>query len=992
MTRRVSSPVFVGRREELRQIKAAVDRVDTGEWSIVVVAGEAGAGKSRLVAEIAAWSVERGVRVLVGHAVELGDVGLPFAAVSEAVRQLTPRELDMLAAAERRELARLVPGLASTHPAPVALHDEPAAIQAAFYEHLRAALARISRERPVLLVLEDLHWADGSTRDLLRYLARNLDAVRVTLLLTYRSDDLHRRHPLGHVLADLDRLGAERITLPPFDDEEVAAQAEGILGHPVDRIAAARIRARADGNAFFVEEIIAAGAEDNSPVPETVGEVVSSRIARLDETTHAVLRVAAVVGRRVGHDLLQRLVDVDEAGLLAAIRQAVDEHLLLAEEEAGEIGYVFRHALVQETLAVELLPTERVHLHRRIAQLLTAEDVVGMEPEIAYHWLRAHDLPEALQAAVRAAAAASNLAAFREALAQYETALELWPSVPDAASRTRGDHAALLVRAADAAASSGALVRAIGLSDDAAAELAGADPARELEAIHRSVHARWILGQSASAEAIARRAIANASPDSPPRVRARLLADLAAVDWDARRYLDGLRSSRRAVRFADRSGDRVERARSRVALALVLGELGRPAEALAAVREAIVLLEGGPLDLRLHAGVALTHILDMAGLAPDALEAAPAELDLARDAGLIDQWGPTILANYVDALFETGDFDTAEALRAERTHRGDPSQAWAWLAENAVEVAVQRDELAAANEYLELARTATGTPGQTNALWLEYCEASVALAEGRLMDARTLLDRAIGRSLTAPHDSVLRFPLERGLEVDATMADRASSAGDAAAVADARAHGMALIEMLERFLAAADPAGWEAPLELFRRRTEAQRLRLAGRPDAAAWAGVADAALGLRRLPEAGDALVREAEAAIGAGDRDRAAGALDRAAEIAASTGGHALARAVDTVRRSARLPRTPAPPAAGLSGRELEVLALVAAGHTNREIGDRLFISEKTASVHVTHILDKLGVRSRTEAALVGAQRGLLARGAPGGETATAAPGAIR
>ena len=982
MTRRLSSPVFVGRRSELALLEAAVQRASDGRPVVIVLAGEAGVGKSRLVAELAARAGDSGARVLVGHGVELGEVGVPFAPVVEALRRLAadaaPGELDRLLGPERRELRRLVPAFAAGATPPASGHDDAASIQAALFEHLLAALGRLARDRPLVLVLEDLHWADGSTRDLVRYLARNIRSVRVVLLLTYRSDDLHRRHPLRPVLADLERLGAERIRLTPFDRDEVAAQVSAILGRTTDRTTAERIQGRSDGNAFFVEELLAAGAEGDAPLPETVGEVIASRVARLGVTTQATLRIAAVIGRQASHQLLARVGEADEQALLDAIREAVDEQLLIVHEDQGRATYAFRHALTQEVLAEELLPTQRVALHRRVAELLEADAIPGTESEIAHHWHMAHALPEAFAASIRAAAAASALTAYADAHARYELAIELWPSVPDAAERSGLDHPGLLLRAADAASSGGALLRATALSDQAAAELAGLDPARELEAIHRSVQVRWLLGEGEAAEGQARRGIAGAGREAAPGVRSQLLSDLAYLQWDARCYLDALRTATHAVRLADESDDSVHRARAHVGLGMALGEVGRPGAAIDVLRVAIALLDGGPADLRVHAGVALTHVLNIAGLAIDSTDATAHELRVAQNLGLMGSYGPALLANYLDGLIDTGDYDGAERVLAEHGDPRDRSRASAWLHQSAAEVAVARDDLAAATSQVALARMAAGDAGPTDALWLEYCEAGLAQAEGRNLEARIILDRTIERSRSPRHDMVVRYPLERSLDNEAHLAAIAAARGDATAAADARERGVRVAGMLENLFDGVQPAGWEPSIRLFRLRTAAQLARLQGRPNPDAWAAVAEAAGVLGRRAEMGAARLREAEAAL-ASDRQRATAAVADALAIAAELGAHALAREAEAFRRRARLaaPRPAGDGRGSLSGREREVLALVAAGRTNRQIGDDLFISEKTASVHVTHILEKLGVGSRTEAALVGVRLGLVDRG---------------
>jgi predicted ATPase len=220
MAERVSSPTFVGRTEELRRLEAALERAGAGEPAITLLGGEAGVGKTRLVGELAARAEKAGARVLVGGCIELGDGALPYAPIVEALRHL-PRTLDpaslrALAGPAHAELAGLLPELGD---GPPGLGDPQGMAghgQARLFELVLGMLDRLGREQPLLLVVEDLHWADRSTRDLLAFLVRNLRAGRVLLVATYRSDELHRRHPLRPFLAELARSGrADRVELQP---------------------------------------------------------------------------------------------------------------------------------------------------------------------------------------------------------------------------------------------------------------------------------------------------------------------------------------------------------------------------------------------------------------------------------------------------------------------------------------------------------------------------------------------------------------------------------------------------------------------------------------------------------------------------------------------------------------------------------------------------------------------------------------------------------
>jgi len=482
-TASLSCPTFVGRAAESARLAAARDRAAAGTPTVVVVGGEAGVGKSRLVGELAAGSRAAGATVLTGGCVELGGEGLPFAPVVAVLRMLA-RGLGGAGLATavpepaRSELARLLPELG---PPPVGGPEpprpHPGSAQRRLFELLLGLLERLADRRPTILVVEDLHWADRSTRNLLAYLVRNLRHGRLLLLLTYRSDELHRRHPLRPLLAELERdPRVERLELGCFDLGEVAAQLTGILGVAPPTRFVERVHARSGGNALFVEEL-AAAAGGAPPASGGLREVLLARIEPLPEPARKLLRVVAVGGGRVGHELLAEVAGLPAPELLAGLRAAVSARVLLVDAHDG--GYGFRHALVKEAVDDALLPGERCRLHARLAAALrqAGAGIPGVDParaaELAWHWYAAHDLERALPAAVDAGLAAERSYAFAEAQHHFERALELWELVPAAPGL---DRVALLGRAAEAAANAGGTERAISLIRGALAEV---DPARD---------------------------------------------------------------------------------------------------------------------------------------------------------------------------------------------------------------------------------------------------------------------------------------------------------------------------------------------------------------------------------------------------------------------------------------------------------------------------------------------------------------------------------
>src|SRR5512133_3740062 len=422
LTERVTSPEFVGRERELASLTAAFERATDRRPAVALVAGESGVGKTRLVTELGALARARGARVLTGDCVDLGDGELAFAPIVSALRGLSADELGAGAVG----LAPLLPQL-----------DAPAAetppSQGRLFELLLALLGRLAEAQPLVLVFEDVHWADRSSRDFLSFFVRNARQQRVLLLATYRTDELHRRHPLRALVAEAERAPiVERVALERFTREEMVAQLTGILGRRPDARLVDELFARAEGNPFFTEELAAAAGGER--LPANLADALMLRVEALSAHAQAVLRLAAVAGPRVSHGLLERAAGIGPDELVAGLREAGAHNVIVIEPETGAYG--FRHALMREALADDLLPGERGPLHAALARALEADPGLSASPsgataELAFRWFAAHNLPAAFSASALAGAEAMRLAAFAEANAHYERAIELWDGVPE---------------------------------------------------------------------------------------------------------------------------------------------------------------------------------------------------------------------------------------------------------------------------------------------------------------------------------------------------------------------------------------------------------------------------------------------------------------------------------------------------------------------------------------------------------------------------------
>ena len=533
----VTSPVFVGRGAELDRLSEAFERAAGGEPAFAFVSGESGIGKTRMLREFEARAREQGARVLLGQCLELGGAQIPYAplvgALRPLVRGLADADAESLPAGTRNALAELLPELGGT-----GSHsdDEPRARQGRLFEALLALLERLGRSAPVLLAIEDLHWADGSTRDFITFLVRSAREERLCLVVTYRSDELHRRHPLRPLLAELERAaGVDRIALERFDRAELAEQLTGITGEPPSDELADRLFTRSQGNPLFTEELLAA-SEDGGTwlLPETLRDVLLARVERLSPAAQAVLRVAAVVDRPATHTLLEAVVELPPAEVMEGAREAVAHQVLVI----GEGGlYSFRHALVGEAVHGDLLPGEDTALHARIAAAIEARpEVLGdvtektVAAELACHWRNAHDLSRALGANVRAGLAAKRVYAYEVAKRQLERALELWARVPDAEERAGMDRTALLRAAATCASAVGEASRAVALTREALAALdAESEPVRAAELYKRLGTYLRQAGSGPQSFAAFDRAVA-LLPPGPSELRARVLEERAKVE------------------------------------------------------------------------------------------------------------------------------------------------------------------------------------------------------------------------------------------------------------------------------------------------------------------------------------------------------------------------------------------------------------------------------------------------------------------------------
>ena len=1015
----LSSPVLVGRAVELAALDVALRRVEAGSPSIVLIGGDAGLGKSRLIEEFAAGARQSGARVLIGGCVDLGGDGVPYGPFLEALRALG-RELPAEALAALLgdvglEIVAVAPGferfLATSEgvaPAGLPSATSPAGSamdQARLFELTIALADRLSSDRPLVLVLEDFHWSDPASRDLLAFLARNLKQVRLMVIATFRSDDLERGNPLLARLAEMARFPTvERLDLRPLSLAEQREQLSAILGRRPGRGVVERIHARAEGNPFFAEEIVASrtSTDDADPghgtIPRSLHDILIGRVARLSEAAQRTLGAVAVAAARADDALLARATELPEGDLVEAVREAVARHVLEVDKEAGT--YRLRHALLTEVVYADLLPVERRRLHAAVAGWLAEPSSPdgtevrrrGTAAELAHHWFAADNLPEALRASVEAAEAATAVHAHADALGDLQRAIELWDRVPDPATLAGMDRASLLERAASAADRDGLSSLAVELARDVLAAIdEKAEPVRA--GVMRSKLARylWSTGQTQASVAEYRAAVALVPADPPSVERASVLGGLAATLPAAGRYRESREITEDALATLRAAGSHEGEPRLLNLLGMDLVGLGDIDAGLDHLRVAVrIARETGAVESQIGAQHNLAFFLSQTDRLDEGLRVAMDGLATAGRVGLERRYGAGLRATAGDILLRSGRWDEADRMTAEGLDGGEDTSGAIYLQATRVMILTARGDMEAARAELAQAEAlATADIDPDVHAYLLQASAEAALREGRPADALHAVDEALAE-FAGSDETLLVVPLlVVGMAAAADLADNGRAFRDPPAVAAAQSAGQGLVDQA-RTLAAGSPIGATPTPSVAAAvaTVEAEQSRLDGHSDPAAWLRAADAWRAVPMPYPAAQACARAAEAVLLArGPREEAARLLREAHAAASALGAVPLRTAIEAIATRSRIlldapvsaaaaeieepaaaPAAPDPAKIlGLSAREWEVLELVSAGRSNAEIAETLFISPKTASVHVTHILDKLGVNNRVEAATI-------------------------
>jgi DNA-binding CsgD family transcriptional regulator len=964
---------FVGRRSQVEFLADVIgESGGAGPCAVVLVSGEAGIGKSTLVEQVR--HLVPGPKYLVGRCLDFGDPPsyAPFVAIM--------RDL-----ARDDQLEGFRQGLAPTVDAalawlladPTSGHDVEPGPRVRVFDAVLTLLEHLADHTPIVLVIEDLHWADQSTWDLLLFILANASETRLTTLVTHR--DLPVGHALRGPLGEVARLAhVTRCPLEGLRRADVAVQFAALAGAPPSREETDEVMRLSSGNPLFVEAAVDLVGHQGAELGHNQ-QLLLVPIERLPRDTQSIIRIVAVGGSSVLHKTLVLVSGRDEPAVEQALRPAIESRLLVTTPD----GYRFRHDLIARLVHDELLlPSERARLHRLFAEAISADPTLAppitlhATSEVARHWKEAGEVRRALPATWQAATEGRNLLAHPERLRMLQDVLALWPSVPDAADILGISRAQVLHDAVEAAEESGRCELGLGLAGEALAELLDADePVLAAAVLERRSRLRAQMGVPGAADDL--QSALRHLPVDPSALRGRLLAQLA----DRLRWAGHSREAEplavESLHVATAVGDDYGRVRANLANLGLLANVDLDAARVgltAACAQADTL--GLPV-LSALASFAAAEIETLAGDRAAAATAARKGLRATKDAGQEATLGARLVAQLAESRVVLGQWDdAAEALEHALDLEPPPGYRARLLAiqGNLQHARGQVDDATSTLEALNTLKgdrtrwadldTDVAVAGFTAAMELhagrDAAALAVALACGSSWPPDGVPHSAWPLLVTAAtasrHDQIVA--------IDGAADASADTPRTLLAAWGARApvHGPEALAWRETFLAETHGGG-------------GSQLATARERELVAWR---EASYPL----QLGWALVRSAYALLASSRKIEAGDRLREALKIAAHLGALPLSNAVGELGARAGLDLSPSAPQEvdfksrhRLTPRELEVLSLISLGRTNRQIGDKLFISAKTASIHVSRILTKLGVANRGEAAAEAHRLGIAA-----------------
>ncbi|WP_084557399.1 helix-turn-helix transcriptional regulator [Hamadaea tsunoensis] len=943
---------LVARAAQRHRVASLLTEAQGDQPAVVVIEGDPGVGKTHLMEWLASRARHQRALVVQGSCFELsGMLASPYGALSEGLRVFErlhgEANRDVLASRPWNTLTSLTSS--GSDPVPTS-HSQ----QRIFGSVLQMADAIGRGHSMLLLIFEDLQWADSSTLDLVRYVAKAKSNERLLLVCTHRP--VPQRHPLRIMLSDLDfQRRVEYMTLPPFSLAELDEFVTSRTGRQLPEKRLRRYYELTDGNPYYASQLVATDSlgSHEVEVPPSLRELMLTRLNRLSDAGRMVVRIAAVAGRHTDDNLLTAVSDLSESLLDSAIAECIDQQILVRDPNDR---YAFKHSLLRETAYNEIRRTIRTSIHARVAEAMTEARAsqTQLTPALAYHWFEAGRLPEALIAAFRAATMTVRLNAFREATAQYHRVLGLWGDVPAAAELTGTSLDHVLRLASDAARSSGDIAqalqwvrRAISIVDyDVAPVLAAALQERLGSYL-------WEAGQQADAAEAYLAADGLLEGQDASALASRVQSGLAAVAIRQGRYAEGANHARRAAELA-RSGSVIasaEEGRALSSLGLALIFTGRIDEARHALHAAIgIAKESDQFEDLFRAYAALGVCLEQGGRLEEAVTAMTEGLEYAKEHNLLNTPQTDALAdNAAAALLLLGRYaEGASYLDSMLRRRSVAESMYALLTR--AEIHVAQGQFADAERILaEIRREPNVDPRFIGPLY--GCLADAAAWSGDLDRAAAVAEEGMQALRDTANPRVVVQLAAVGLRI----------------AADRRDVGLAAALLEWAAPAGTEPQGTEIGWLI--RQTQAEHDRTTHSDSPEAWAAIANGWATLGQPFRAAYARLREADVALRSGDRGRAVSAARQAGDEAQRIQAAPL---FDAAREF--LDRLPANSSYGLTRAQLTILAELATGATYSAIASRLHVSPNTVGVHVQNILRKMGVSSRHEAVATALRDGVL------------------
>jgi DNA-binding CsgD family transcriptional regulator/tetratricopeptide (TPR) repeat protein len=975
---RTLTPHIIGRQPQLQALAEHLAAARQGAGRLVLISGDAGGGKTRLLRE---FQAQAAAPSLEGYCYD-EEPAVPYGPWLQILGRLV-RAAGAAAVREQAgpwlaDLSRLLPELAGPETS-TSLDPDPQMQKRRLFEAIYHLIQPAPGEAVRIVALEDIHWADPTSQELLRYLARAIEHDPILVVCTYRSDELHRRHPLNTLIAYLtrERLYHE-VRLAPLSRPETATLLEALLARPLPDDLIDRLYERTEGNPFFLEEIVkalrdqdqlepllAAPAADLSSLdmPMTVKASILGRTRTLDDLTLDVLRDAAVVGRRFTFDTLLGVTGASEAELLRVLEVAIQQHLV--DEEGDDDAYRFRHELIREALYDDLLGRERRIKHRAVLQVLEAQAAQSPDSlvsQLAYHSLQARDLARAASYARQAGDVAFQMYAYREAVAQYETALE-WADSADL--RWRADLCYKLAEAATPLGDSRMTRRRWLEAKDLYAQLGATR--QVADTLRRLGRVAWDLGEVEAAFAQAQEAIAMLEQEPPGQELVMAYSGLSQLHMLSNHAEETIFWGEKALALALQLGVEELTAHPLNNIGVALIERGDPERGIASLERSMLLAK--------QAGLTADVVRAYHNLSGQLLNLGEVErssrlmkegLEYMRQTGWAADSALLVKLAWVE--LELGRWDEADALidRALARRPSLPTASLIYGGIHRAEILRRQGHLDAAREQLEaITRLPDASAGHVAAsAWTVL--AQVYHASGMLDQAVEAMDRAveIWRERGSTCDDVLKMGGSMRAYMDTGQSERLAEL-----VAVLRAVSADPSSPLDR----AKRDDLEGSLALYERRWAAAARHFAAA--AAAWQQV--------EFPYQ-EAISRRGwvEARLGLGDPPYAAEVqreLDRARQLFARLGAAGELAATEALlapppARSLRVSQ-----GIELTPREREVMALLARGLSNRAIAEALVISPKTAEIHVSNILGKLSLSSRAQVAAYALEHGLVSLSKP-------------